>query len=46
VGEVENACHGLQTEWVVLHVHECEGGRVHVFIRRPRGGRLDCVKDM
>jgi hypothetical protein len=46
VGEVENAGHGLQTERVVVHVHRCEGGRVRVLIRRPRGGRLECVKDL
>ena len=46
VGEVENAGHGLQTERVVVHVHGREGGRVRVLIRRPRGGRLDCVKDL
>ena len=38
--------HGLQTVWVVVHVHGCEGDRVRVFIRRPRGSRLDCVKDV
>jgi len=46
VGEVENAGHGLQTEGVVVHVHGCEGGRVRLFICRPRGGGLDCVKDL
>jgi hypothetical protein len=46
MGEVENAGHGLQTERVAVHVHKCEGGRVRVFIRRPLGGRLDCVKDL
>jgi len=46
MGKVENAGHGLQTERVVVHVHGCEGARVRVFIRRPLGGRLDCVKDM
>ncbi len=44
MGEVENAWHGLHTERVVVHVHGCEDGRVRVFILRPLGGRLDCVK--
>ena len=46
VGEVEFAWHGLHMEWVVVHVHVCECDRVRVFIRRPRGGRLDCINDL
>ena len=46
VGEVEIARHGLQTEGVAVHVHGCEGDRVRLLIRRPRGGWLDGVKDL
>ena len=46
VGEVEGAGHRLKSDRVVVHVHGCEGGRVCVLIRRPRGGRLDGVENL
>ena len=46
VGEIENVGHGLQKEGVVVHVHGCEGDRVRLLIRRPRGGWLDGGKDL
>ena len=46
VSEVWDAGHGLQTDRVVVHIHGREGDRVSLLVRRSRGGRLDCVKDM
>ena len=46
VGEVYDASHRLQTDRVVVHIYWREGDRVRLLIRRPRGGRLDNVKDL
>ena len=46
VGEVNGTGHGLQANGVLIHIHGREGDRVGSLVRRPRGDRLDCVKDM
>ena len=46
VAEVYDAWHGLQTYGVVVHVNRCEGDCVSLLVRRPSGGRLNCIKDL
>ena len=46
VVEVHGAGHGLHANGVVIHNHGREGDRAGLLVRRPRGGRLDCVKDL